>query len=312
MPIKDKVSVLIPSRNEKFLQQTVQGILKSATGDIEIIVVLDGYWPPIEEIVEDPRVTYIHRSVAQGMRSAINTAAEVATGEYLLKSDAHCLYDEGFDEKLKEDIVIYQNKLGLPYLNSNDIKDYDNWIVIPRRHRLDAEKWQIQEQVDDRPPIDYEYLSSPGHYGAKGNKWNARTIERMDKLEYLIDETPTFQGSCWFMTRNHYLNRLGGMSEVGYGSFVRESQEIGLKTWLSGGKVFVNKKTWYAHLHKGPKYGRMYYIDARKMEAGNKYCDDFWFNNRWTEAKYDLAWFIERFMPMPNWTQEAIEQVRKK
>jgi hypothetical protein len=56
----------------------------------------------------------------------------------------------------------------------------------------------------------------------------------------------------------------------------------------------------------------MYYIDKRKMEAGNAYCDNFWFNNRWTDAIHDLAWLIEKFWPVPSWTPELVEQVRKK
>jgi glycosyltransferase involved in cell wall biosynthesis len=302
--VSGRVSVLIPSRNEIFLSKTIQDILQKAKGDIEIIAVLDGYWPTeikrefwtTPPIIEDPRVRYLQRSESQGMRSGINSAAAIATGEFLIKSDAHCMYAEGFDEQLKKDIPYYKN-------DDND----DNWIVIPRRQRLDAEKWEIQEL--GKPPIDYEYLSSPADKGVKGNKWDERTRARMD---ILIDENMSFQGSCWFMTRNHYLNRLGSMSEEGYGSFVREAQEIGLKTWLSGGRIYTNKNTWYAHLHKGPTYGRMYFIDKRAMQRGNEYCDDFWFNNRWDKAKYDLAWLIKRFEPVPTWTPELIQQVEKR
>lgn len=314
------VSVIIPARNELFLQKTIKDILVKAKGPIEIIVVLDGYWVKPEEIVEDDRVTYVHFSEPRGMRNAINKGAEISHGEFLLKSDAHCMFDEGFDLKLKEGIPEYEERVASGYkewlrsinAEANYLDKLDSWIVIPRRLRLDPENWCIQESDKHKPPIDYEYLSSPAGNGAKGNIWNERTLERMNKPEYEIDENMSFQGSCYFLTRNHYLNRLGGMSEEGYGNFVREAQEIGLKTWLGGGKVFVNKKTWYAHLHKGPKYGRMYFIDKFKMIAGNEYCDDFWFNNRWDKAIYDMAWFINRFMPVPTWTPELVEQVRKK
>ena len=292
------VSVIIPARNEIFLSKTIKDILVKAKGPIEIVVTLDGYWMNPEEIVEDPRVVYLHYGTPRGMRNAINMAVNISHGEFLVKSDAHCMYAEGFDEVLKAGIPEYSKDIG------------DKWIVIPRRLRLDPEKWCIREDDSWKSPIDYEYLSSPAGNGAKGNIWNERTRARMEG--YDIDENLSFQGSCWFMTRNHYLNFLHGMSEVGYGNFVREAQEIGLKTWLGGGKIFTNKKTWYAHLHKGPIYGRMYYIDKHKMIAGDQYCDDFWFNNRWEGAVHDLAWLIERFMPVPTWTPELIDQVRKK
>lgn len=292
------VSIIIPARNEIFLEKTIRDILVKAKGPIEIIPVLDGYWCKAEEIVDDVRVSYLHFGASRGMREAINSAARKANGEYLLKCDAHVLFDEGFDEKLKEGVPTY------------DTMADGSWIVIPRRKRLDAENWCIQDV--GKPDVDYEYLSSPADDGAKGNIWTERAVERFGKPEFDIDENITFQGSCWFMRRSHLLETLGGMSEVGYGTFVREAQEIGLKTWLLGGKVINNKKTWYAHLHKGPQYGRMYFLDKEKIKAGNAYCDDFWFNNRLEGAKYDLAWLIERFMPVPTWTPELIEQVRKK
>ena len=58
-----------------------------------------------------------------------------------------------------------------------------------------------------------------------------------------IVEEMCFQGSCWFMTRYHYWEFLGGMNSHGYGTFSQEPQEIGLKTWLGGGAIKVNKKT---------------------------------------------------------------------
>ncbi len=286
-----------------FLTKTIKDILAKAKGPIEIIPVLDGYWPPAEEIVDDKRVVYLHFGEARGMRNAINCAANLAKGEFLLKSDGHCMFAEGFDQVLKAGVPEYVAKL-------DPGTDPDHWITIPRRNRLDAENWTIQDV--GKPPVDYEALSSPADDGVKGNLWPERTLARIDKPEYEIDENLSFQGSCWFMPRSHYLDRLGGMSEVGYETFVREAQEIGLKTWLGGGKIFTNKRTWYAHLHKGKNYGRGYFIDTREIDRGNKYCDDFWFNNRWPEAKHDLAWLIERFMPVPTWTPELIEQVRKK
>ena len=299
------ISVIIPARNEIFLQQTILSMLEKVQGPIEIIPVLDGYWCKPEEIVQDSRVKYLHFGESHGMREAINAAARVAKGEFLLKSDAHCLFDEGFDLKLKAGVNEYNFKT-----DADPSIPVDSWIVIPRRKRLDAENWCIQDV--GKPDVDYEYLSSPADDGAKGNIWTQRAVDRLGKPEFDIDENITFQGSCWFMTRNHYLNTLGGMSEEGYGTFVREAQEIGLKTWLLGGKVLTNKKTWYAHLHKGPRYGRMYFLDKRAIDAGNKYCDDFWFNNRLEGAVRDLAWLIERFSPVPTWTPELIEQVRKK
>ena len=96
------LSVIIPSRNEAFLGNTIQSILENIRGNTEIIVVLDGQWP-VEPIPDHERVTMIYHPVSVGQRAACNEAARVSTAKYVMKLDAHCAVGEGFDriEKLK-------------------------------------------------------------------------------------------------------------------------------------------------------------------------------------------------------------------
>lgn len=278
-----KVSVLIPSRNELFLPHTIRDLLAHATGDLEVIAVLDGYWPS-EPLPEDKRLVILHHGQPRGMRAAINHAAAVAKGAYLLKCDAHCAFETGFDEILQATCE-------------------DNWIVIPRRDRLDAENWTKQET--GKPPVDYHYLSCPitnkDGYSMHGAIDNGRARERTSPA-HEIDETMSFQGSCWFMSRFHW-NWLGGMSEEGYGTFTQEPQEIGNKTWLGGGRVMVNKRTTYLHLHKGKQYGRFYTQDRAEIKAGHLYSAKYWMNNQWPDRIHDLEWLIERFWPVPTWPE---------
>jgi glycosyltransferase involved in cell wall biosynthesis len=284
-----KVSVLIPSRGEQFLPQTVADILAHAGGDVEVIAALDGYWPN-PPLPEDKRLKIVHHGTPLGMRASINHAAAVATGDYLMKCDGHCMFAEGFDEVLAADIQ-------------------DNQIVIPRRKRLDAENWAIQDV--GKPDIDLHYLSNPmtnpDGFSMHGAIW---AHEDRKRLDILIDETPSFQGSFWMMTRAHW-ERLGGMSEEGYGGFTQEPQEIGMKTWLGGGQVVVNKKTWYAHLHKGKKFGRGYHQDRREIIEGHEYSARYWMNNKWTERVHDFEWFIDKFPNMPTWDANWKEEWNK-
>jgi glycosyltransferase involved in cell wall biosynthesis len=276
------LSVIIPARNEMFLTKTVNDIFAKAKGDIEVIVVLEGYWPnPMP--VEDKRLTIVHREPG-GMRSAINLAAHIAKGKYLMKCDAHCMFDEGFDVKLADDCE-------------------ENWVVIPRRYRLDPENWCWRDV--GKPPIDLHYLScpatNPDNFSMHGAIWPQRDRERLDVL---IDETMSFQGSCWFMHRTHFWDFLGGMSEEGYGDFCQEPQEIGNKTWLGGGKVMVNKKTWYAHLHKGKTYGRGYPQSKDAITRGHVYAGEYWMNNKWDKRIHDIEWLVEKFWPVPTWPDD--------
>src|SRR3990172_3969603 len=135
------VSVIIPSRNEPFLQQTIQSLLDNATGEIEIIAVLDGYWPN-PQLINDSRLILIHTGKVKGMRGVINAGVAVAHGEYILKCDAHCMFDKAYDSVLSSDCE-------------------NNWIVVPRRYRLDPYEWKLQDVK--KPPVDYEYLTYPNN-----------------------------------------------------------------------------------------------------------------------------------------------------
>jgi glycosyltransferase involved in cell wall biosynthesis len=116
------VSVLIPSRNEKYLEQTIKNVLDNARGDIEILVALDGWLPEPQIVTNDPRVTFYHEPTSIGQRQSINKLARLSKGEFIMKLDAHCAVDEGFDVKLVKDC------------------EYD-WTVIPRMYNLDVQTW---------------------------------------------------------------------------------------------------------------------------------------------------------------------------
>lgn len=264
-----RLSVIIPSYKDPLLHKTIDSLLENSElgSDMEIIPVLDGYTPS-NPIKNDPRVKVLRLEKNLGMRNAINSGVNVSTGEYIMKCDEHCMFDKGFDVKLLADME-------------------DNWVVIPRRYKLDVDKWIISE--DDKNPIDYEKIAL-----GRLDKICGQQVSGYEKRRehILLDETMVFQGSCWVMSRKHW-NFLGGLQEEGYGTFAQEAIEIALKTWLSGGRVVVNKKTWYAHKHR--KFGRVSQANKSEVQAGNAYSRDFWINNRWGKRIHDFNWLIERF-----------------
>lgn len=287
------LSIVIPTRRERFLQKTINDIFSKAKGEIELIISLDGYWPD-PPLTDRKNQVILHRGEQSGMRVGINTALSIAKGDYFMKIDGHCMLDEGFDEKLKADCD-------------------DNWLIVPRRYSLEPEEWVIKK---DKAPVDYHYLSYPYMVGSEkinsplgmhGNVWGQRARERS---EILIDDEMSSQGSCWFTTRKHWERILNPMDILHYGTFRQEFQELGNKTWLSGGRVAINKKTWYAHLHKGKTYGYGYGFTndrwdrwSKESELGRLFCIDFWMNNLWKERKYDFEWLIDKFWPVPGWPE---------
>ena len=277
------LSVVIPNRNSPFLSKTIQDVLDKAVTEVQVIVNVDENWP--NPVLDDKRITYIHPGTPRGLRWGINKCVALAKGKYIMKTDDHCMFAQGYDK------VLIDSHLG------------DDWVQIPRRYSLDAEKWEINKT---RPFRDYHYLCFPSKGkahddGMHGVEWWKRQRERTDP-QYDIDDTPSLQGSCWFMTKNHFDNRLHGLSEVGYGQFAQESQEIGLKTWLGGGSMKVNKKTWYAHLHKGKQYGRMYKFDDAGHITGTNWSAKHWMNGEELGMIHDMAWLVdEKFPGMPTW-----------
>ena len=288
------LSVIIPNRNSPFLTKTIKDILEKAKTSVEVVINVDENWP--DEIVDDPRVHYIHPPNPRGMRYGINTGVRLAQGKYIMKCDDHIMFDKGFDK------VLIDNHLE------------DNWVQIPRRYALNAEEWKIEERTDNKYPIDYMYIDFPLKGKAHDDGMHGVPWKRPERDHLEIDDTPSMQGSCYFMTKNHFVNFLGGMSEVGYGQFSQEAQEIGFKTTLGGGRLVVNKKTWYAHLYKGKRYGRFYNVGNfnQYTKEASEWSAEYWLNNRWEKRVHDFAWFINELHPgMPKWPDNWEEEIRR-
>lgn len=275
----NKVSIVIPARNERFLPQTVNDLLTKATGEIEVIVVLDGYWVD-PQLPDNDNLIILHRGSPRGMRPAINSATAIATGKYIMKVDAHCMFAKGYDEALKADCE-------------------ENWVSVPRRYSLDPENWCRRK----KHPIDYLRCVCPveeNRHEINVKVWNEKNYDK-ELAEILIDDMFTCQGSCWFMHRD-YFYELDLMDVENYGTFRKEPQEITFKAWLSGGRCVRNKKTWYAHLHKGKQYGRGYSSSKRDYREGDVYLTKWLTDSAWDKQTIPFKWLIDKF-DMPGWNE---------
>lgn len=302
------VSVIIPSRSDQWLQKTVDDLFAKAEGEVEVIVVYDGRWAdPI--LKDDPRLVQIHHGTIHdnfGMRPSINAGVRVAKGDYLLIIDEQCSVSQGYDVRLSSICE-------------------DNWIVIPRRYRLEPETWTntIDSEGDKRPPIDYMYIEYPyakpydKTQGLHGAEWRQRYY---DRKHIEIDDVPTGQGSCYFMSRTHWDKVIGELDSTHYGPFTSEAQEVTLKTWFTGGRVVVDKGCHYAHFHKGKKgkgYGfstEQYRRHQEGMEKGRLFTIEHWVYDKWDSPLriHDWNWFVtEKFPDMPGWTKDWKERVNR-
>jgi len=284
-----KVSIIIPARGESFtnLRRTIESIQESATGEYEIIVGFDG--DPLYDTfqwaeIDNWKIKAINFPDVVGIKTNITAMASMATGKYIYKSDAHCRFGKNFIEILKADME-------------------EDWIVMPR-FKIIKDDWSIQIRDGEEEFYDYFYLCCPftdpkGFRFKAGGHWKDRTLRRCPITEDLgnfIDETPQMHGSGWFMTRDRYF-KLGGFPNIDPHGHAQEPIWLGLKNQLEGGKLMVNKKTWYAHLHQqGNKRG--YHMDRAQENisyalAAKKFMGD----------SRMFAW-LKKNLPMPTWPED--------
>jgi len=184
--MKDGLSVIIPSRNEKYLEPTIRNVLENARGDIEILVVLDGWLPEPKIDIGDPRVVFYHFKESIGQRQSINYAAKRAKGKYMMKLDAHCAVGEGFDVILARDC------------------EYD-WTIIPRMYNLDIETFK--PKLHKR--TDYMYMRVRENGQFRAEYYTGKERKEIHRREALIDDTMCCMGPCFYMHLKRFWE-LGG------------------------------------------------------------------------------------------------------
>jgi glycosyltransferase involved in cell wall biosynthesis len=302
------LSILIPARNEIFLARTIKDILDRRRANTEVIAVCDGVWadPPVPD---HPDVTLIYYPKSIGQRAATNQAAKLSTAKYIMKLDAHCALDKGFDIKLMEDCK-------------------PDWTVIPKMYNLHGFDWKCkacgnQEYQGPEPNTCKKCGKSEGFErviiwkprrnrvteawrfdeNMKFNYW--RAFSNRPEFKNRIEDVMSSIGACWFMHRERYWE-LGGLDEE-HGSWGQMGTEIACKSWLSGGRHVVNRRTWFAHMFRtqaGFKFP--YPLSNKQVRHARNYSNDLWKNNKWPLQKRPLQWLIDKFQP-PGWETEKKE-----
>ena len=284
-----KISVIIPSCNERHLQRTIDSVLAGATGDVEVLPCLDGWWPD-PALKEDPRVRTLHWGERTHMRPMENAAARVATGEFLMKLDSHCIMAPGWDAALKL------------HCEPGD-------LVVPTRHSIDEPNWAMRPRDYNYHYLTFPFSMSMYGYGLHGKTFGVNTrgadgltdnarINR-DRQHLPVDDLMSFQGSCWFQRKADF-DRLGPLDHAEY-YFYSEAIEVGMRVWATGRRCLIDKTTWYAHLHKGKdnvgadgRVGRGFYLSMDRKRKSEAYATDFWVGNRWPGSTVTFVQFIER------------------
>lgn len=315
-----ELSIIIPARNEMFLARTIQDILEHSEANTEIIAVLDGAWAS-PGIPQHERVNVIYLSESIGQRSATNVGARLAQGKYILKCDAHCSFDKGFDRIMIEGFAeVGDNVVMVPIMRNLHAFD---WVCT----KCDWKKYQGPTPLKCEKCGNTEITRKVIWYGKPNPQSTSYCFDKEPHFQYFNEyrnrpevkkmlkdtgftETMSLQGSCFMTTKEKYFElELCGED---FGSWGNQGIEVACRAWLSGSRVLVNHKTWYAHMFRtqGGDFGFPYPQSGRGVAKTKKMVWEFFLNGKCEKQKYPVSWLIRRFWPVKGWTEADLQKLK--
>jgi len=320
------LSVIIPARCELFLRDTVGDILKNSEADTEVIVTLDGQWanPPIPQ---HERVNIIYVPVAVGQRAGQNLAARLAQGRYIMKVDAHCCFDKGFDRKMIEAFKRSgDNVTMVPVMRNFHVFDWKcykcGWTEYQGARPKECPKcgkngkvrmkmvWGPRSGTHSRS---YCFDSTPKFNYFKD--YESRPEYAKAKKENNLTESMSLQGSCFMATRENYWKL--ELCDEDMGNWGNQGIEVACKTWLSGGRVLVCHDTWYAHLFRTRSdFGFPWPVSGKDQHQVKENVKSLFWEHKWPKMIHPVSWLVEKFWPITTkeglaWTDEDLKLLKE-
>ena len=300
------LDVLIAARNEQFLGQTIGDVLAHAHSKTRVIAILDGNWPVVP-IPDDPRVILVHHSESIGQRAAVNEAARISRARYLMKLDAHCSVEDGFDAKLiaadaeldRPDVTQIPGQRNLHVYNQRCVACGTETYQCPPLTacgKCGGAIEQVMVWQPKRGSMTTAWRFTPEPKFAYWNSFRRRPDAQPD-----IHDVMTSLGACFFMRRARF-EEIGGLDES-IGSWGSFGIEIALKSMLSGGRHVVNRRTWFAHFFRVGGLHFPYPITGAAQEAARERSRTLWFTNSWPGQTLPLSAVLEKFWPIDGWTE---------
>jgi len=126
-----------------------------------------------------------------------------------------------------------------------------------------------------------------------------------------VNQTMSLQGSFFMLTREKYWE-LDICSE-GFGSWGSQGIEVAVKTWLSGGEVRCNRRTWYAHMFRtqGGDFSFPYEMKQSNVEKAKSHARELFYQGKWELAQKPVSWLVEKFWPVRGWSQEDLDKLKE-
>ena len=311
-----KLSFLIPARNEEFLIETINDILSHTGDESEIIVGLDGYWPPVP-IADNPRVKIFHVTEPIGQRAMQNQLARLSRAKYVAKIDAHCGLDDDFGNKMLKFFEEHGNDIvAVPIMRN--LWAFD-WVCPDGHRRYQSPSGPCKEcgkptekkiiwKGKERPESTSYCFDTEPHF--QYFKEYTRRPEYKETQKKGYSESMSLQGSFFMSTRHNYWKYQ--LCDEGAGSWGNQGLEVACSAWLSGLRVLVNHKTWYAHMFRtqGGDFGFPYVQSGRAVDKTKNFIKEKFWNRKHPKQIHPVSWLVERFWPVTGWTKEALDKIK--
>ena len=228
-----KYSIIIPAFNEqKYLNRTVDNFLKTAKGKVEVIVVLNGYEQEVDE-----RAKIISRTNNDGERIAMNEAAKIADGNYLMRIDGHCTIEpEGWDLMMVEAMTPKRIVTAPITAIDQNWRKLSGWYAFCKLLPTMEEKWVSKKKYDT------------------------------------IEKNMAFTG-CGFMIAKDFYWSFGGADES-LPKMGAIGPEFALRAWMEGDGVYTRTDVLIGHIFGIGGYDNSGVTITRKRlqeKYGNRY-----------------------------------------
>jgi len=237
-----KLSVIITSLNEDInkLNKTIETITEYSNNEVEVIIIDDYSDIPINNSYNNNNIKLFRNEFRMGCAPSRHFGAIKASGNYLLFTDAHMIYDKNWYNSFKEICHVLDNKTAIcgTCIGLDDTHNsLDNSCGPYSGARLSLYETRENQVIE--------------------GKWISPKSEDLYEISCMM-------GAIYFIQRNYFLN-LRGLSELKmWGS---DEPCLALKILQSGGRMVLSKKIKAGHFFRNtsPYITGMQYLVYNKI-----------------------------------------------
>lgn len=184
----------------------------------------------------------------RGQRAICNHLADKAKGDIIVKIDAHCAFGPNFDQILLDHFE-------------------DDMVMAPLLYPLDAKTWTVSHH-NPMGKFTFDENFVVNHAGKE------------------TGETMCMQGSFFMVTKKNYFD--WELCDESLGSWGHQGCEIGIQTWLHGGRCVTINDTYYGHLFRHEDEEFPYTRDHKEIDKTHDL-----FVKKFSSK--DIGWLIKKF-----------------